>query len=121
MNLKFWQKNREGGAPPGPAEVKLPGPKGMPEVVGRYLVVRLGQDPDWVWNLKSVSLPHPEQKEFFDVRIFDERHVVMKNLIVKNYAWLDSHPELILFEGWYNKKTMKAEVRAKEAPLPRAA
>lgn len=121
MQFKFWQKNRETGAAPVPGAVKLPGPKGIPEQVGRYLVIRLGKDPDWVWNLKSLSRPHPEKSELFDVRIFDERHVATKNVILKNYTSLDAHPELILFEGWYNKKTMKAEVRGKEAPLPRAA
>ncbi|MDF1593785.1 MAG: hypothetical protein P1P89_19940 [Desulfobacterales bacterium] len=120
MHLKFWQK-KEGEASSRPGEVKLPGPKGMPEQVGRYLVVRLGQDPDWVWNLRSVSCPHLEKKEFFDVRIFDENHAIMKNVTVKNYNSLEGHPELILYEGWYNKKTMKAEVKTKEAPLPRAA
>jgi len=121
MNLKFWQKKSEGGVSSNPGEVKLPGPKSMPEVVGRYLVVRLGKEPDWVWNLKSVSRPHPEEKNVFDVRIFDESQAGSKSVTVKNYHSLEEHPELILFEGWYDKKTMKAEVKAKEIPLPRAA
>ena len=121
MHLKFWQRNRESGAAAMPGGVKLPGPKGMPEPVGRYLVVRLDQDPDWVWNLKSVSRPHPEKSELFDVRIYDERYVALENVVIKNYTSLDARPELILFEGWYDKKTMKAEVQAMARPLPRAA
>jgi hypothetical protein len=116
MNWKFWEKESIKSG-----EVKLPGPKSIPEVVGRYLVVRLGKDPDWVWNLKSVSRPRPEGKTVFDVRVFNEAETAAKGIAVKNYASLDEHPEFIRFEGWYDHKTMKAEIQTKEKPLTRAA
>jgi len=29
---------------------------------------------------------------------------------VKDYTSLDAHPELILYEGWFDKKFMKVQV-----------
>ena len=39
----FW-KHREAKE----GEVKLPGPKDIPELAGRYMVVEDKKDPDWV-------------------------------------------------------------------------
>ena len=49
MNWKFWEKKGEG------TQVKkLPRPKELPSSVGRFLMVNLKQDPDWVWSLRCV-------------------------------------------------------------------
>jgi hypothetical protein len=41
---------------------------------------------------------------------------------VKDYTSLDGHPELILYEGWFDKKSMKVQIEEKKIPpLPRAA
>lgn len=117
MSLKFWQKKDESEA----AVQKLPAPKRIPELVGRFLVVRLQKDPDWVWNLNVVERPRPDSKSLADVRVYDPAQAGAKNLSVKNYASLDATPELILFEGWYDKKAMKVEVVGREAPVPHAA
>jgi hypothetical protein len=34
--------------------VRLPGPKEIPELVGRYMVLEDKKNPDWVWHLKGV-------------------------------------------------------------------
>jgi len=120
MSWKFWEKKQEGTAPGGPHEVKLPGPKRINESVGRFLVVRLQADPDWVWSLKEVERQHPETKTVFDVRVYDERETALKNVTVQNFNTLDAYPDLILYEGWFDKKTLKAQVEEKKAP-PRAA
>jgi hypothetical protein len=120
MSWKFWQKKSEEG-PSESKVVKLPGPKRIPEPVGRYLVVKLGKDPDWVWHLDSVSRQRLEDKHAFDIRVFDSNQTESKRVIVKDYNSLDAHPELILFEGWYDKKSMKVEILAKELPTSRAA
>ena len=120
MSWKFWQKESEEGSSE-PKVVKLPGPKRIPEPVGRYLVVKLGKDPDWVWHLESVARQRPEGKHAFDIRVFDSSLAESKNVVVKNFNSLDAHPELILFEGWYDKKSMQAQIAAKEPPTSRAA
>ncbi|MFW6147458.1 MAG: hypothetical protein ACOC6B_03595 [Thermodesulfobacteriota bacterium] len=99
---------------------KLPRPKDIPEPVGRCLVVDLGKDPDWVWQLKSVVRAQAE-KNCYDVRIFDESQVGLKGIRVKDYTTFDQHPELILFEGWYDKRSNKAKMQEPQLPTPKAA
>ena len=97
----FWKShgNEEKGIPP----------KAIPDAVGRFLVVRLKQDPDWVWNLKVVMRPRTGDKDVFDVRVFDERQLGGK-VRVTHFASLDPHPDLVLYEGWFNKKTAEAKL-----------
>ena len=38
----------------------------------------------------------------------------MKNVTVKDYNSLDEHPDLILYEGWFDKKSMKVQIKEKE-------
>lgn len=121
MNWKFWQKQSEETGPAGAAPVKLSGPKAMPDPVGRYLVVHLKKDPDWVWKLECVVRPRAEGKNVNDIRVFDANQVYAKNVHVKNYLSLDGHPDLILYEGWYDKKTMKVEIAPKGETKLRAA
>ncbi|RJR48558.1 MAG: hypothetical protein C4576_08010 [Desulfobacteraceae bacterium] len=106
MSWKFWTKGASGA---GEAR-KLPGPQGMPNQVGRDLVVNKGENPDWVWGLKCVTSRNGGEDDRYFFRIFDEEDASKSGIAVRNYATLDQSPELILFEGWYSKKTNKAEV-----------
>lgn len=106
----FWSKKSTGG------EAKGIPPKSIPEPVGRYLVVHLGQNPDWVWNLKAV-LQGRADKDAFDVRVFDPSQAASRKVQVKDYHSLDDHPEIILYEGNFNKKTFDVKI----APRPKAA
>jgi hypothetical protein len=115
MSWKFWEKKGDG------SQKKLPGPKDIPYPVGRHLVVDKGQDPDWVWALQGVVLPKEGEKNVFYVRVFSANDASMKKISVKNYHSLDEHPELILFQGWFDKKTMDVEVEAPSQSRPRAA
>jgi len=114
MNWKFWERKTDAGKPSGAKVQKLSKPKNIPEPVGRYLVVKLGKNPDWVWNLKGAVRPRPEGKDRYDVRIFDLAKVAQKSVTVKDYTSLDEHPELILYEGWFDKKTLKVEIEDKQ-------
>jgi hypothetical protein len=102
-----FKKNSEGAV----GREKLPGPKYMPDDVGRTLVVDHKQDPNWVWSLKAVLKPGPE-KDVFLVRVFDERTVSQLGMQVRDYHSLNEHSELILFGGWFNKKTHAAEIQS---------
>jgi len=109
--MMFWKKrpaNEER-----PKAEKLPRPKDIPELAGRYLVVEMGKDPDWVWKLKGAVRQRSKSKteDSFDVRVFDEAQAAAKKVTVKDYTSLDEHPDLILYEGWFDKKSMKAELK----------
>ena len=68
----------------------------------------------WV-KYMSVERAHADDQDVFDVRIFDENIALRANYRVTDYESLDAHPDLIMFEGWYNKKTKKADVKYKKA------
>jgi len=98
---------------PLPEPEKPPGPQDIPELVGRHLVVQKKKDPDWVWRLKAVVRKSPKGRKAFDVRVFDAA-AVSKKVKVKDYTSLDEHPDLILFEGWFDKESMTAELEEKK-------
>ena len=105
----FWGKKDNGAN-----TEKLPSPKEIAEPVGRYLIVTMKQNPDWVWNLRSALRPKPEDKNSFDFRVFDGKKTASQNIIVKNFNTLAEHPDLILFEGSFNKKTFEVRLMGKE-------
>jgi len=51
----LWNKWFNKTSPKTPRKPKLKPPSDLPQQVGRYLVVNLGQGPDWVWELKAVG------------------------------------------------------------------
>lgn len=99
MNWKFWKKS--GTAP-------LAKPKDLSSDLGKYLVVNLEYDPDWVWQLKVVmDLPKEGMSDF---RIFDPAMAAMQGITVKDYPSLDEHKNLVLFDGWYKKESREMHV-----------
>ena len=95
----FWRRKEttEG-------EVKLPGPKGIPAIVGRHMVVEEKKDPNWVWNLKGVVRPAGGKKAFY-CRIFDGAQAAKAGVKVKDWTSLDDRPDLILWEGYCDHET----------------
>jgi len=60
----------------------------------------------------SVMRPQNGGDEVVDVRIFDKWYVNEKGVAVTDYSSLDGHPDLVLLQGWFNKKTKKGEIKA---------
>lgn len=110
MNWRFWKKEAEGEVSVATKPEKLSGAKEIPSAVGRYLVVNLGKDPDWVWNLKAFLRVRTGGKSSFDVRVFDKAQATSKRVALKDYNSLDGHPELVLYEGWFDKKSNLVEL-----------
>lgn len=108
MNWKFWQKKDSIVK-----AKKLPKPKELPQNVGRYMVVKMGLDPDYVWHLKSVSRPKENSRTTFDIRIFDEDKTQNANITIKDFNSLDERPHFILFEGWYDTVTLEVGIEHK--------
>jgi len=84
--------------------------------VGRHLVVEQKQNPDWARKLKAVVRPRPEYKDAFDFRVFDEAQAAAREVTIKDYDSLDEHPDLIVYEGWFDKKAMKVQMEEKKPP-----
>jgi len=97
MNWMFWKSDGQ--------TKRLPGPKYMPSPVGSYLVTKEGMNGDLVWNLKAVILPRSDEKNVIDVRVYDSNKTGINGVKVIDYHSLDDHPDLVIFDGWYNEKT----------------
>ena len=108
----FWKKK---AATSEPKVNQLKGPKDIPDIVGGHLVTDFNQNPDWVWKLKAVKRRRQESKDAFDVRVFDDVEAAAKKVKVVNYDTLDEHPELILYEGWFDKETTQLQLEEKKA------
>jgi len=111
----FWKRKAKTAEPSKPKVEKLPGPKGMSQLLVTYLMTEKKQNPEWLWTLKTVVRPRSESKDAFDVRVFNEAQAAEKKVKVKDYTSLDEHPGLILYEGWFNKRTGQAQVEEKKA------
>jgi hypothetical protein len=105
MNWKFWQKEKQTDEFSGTKEIKLAKPKELPDRVGRYLVTQLKEEPDWVWSLRAALRPKADEKDAFEIRIFNPEDAVRKGVAITNFNALDAHPDMILFTGWYKKNT----------------
>jgi hypothetical protein len=99
MFFKFWEyeKNKTG-------EKSLPRPDEIPQSIGIYLAVKENKDPKWVWKLKGVVRP-TEKKSAFYCRLFDEAKAAKAGVNVKDWHSLDEHIDLIIWEGYFDKKT----------------
>ena len=106
----FWKREitKEG-------ELQLPKPKGIPQSVGIQMVVEEKKDPDWVWNLKAVVRPTEKKKAFY-CRVFNEAQVAQAGVQIKDWTSLDNHPDLILWEGYFDKETNTAYREKFEKP-----
>jgi hypothetical protein len=110
MSWKFWKKETPPESSAGTKEVKLGRPKELPDRVGMYLVTQLKEDPDWVWSLKVAMRPKADEKQVFEIRIFDPADAARQGAIIENFNSLDAHPDMILFFGLFNKNTSSVQV-----------
>ena len=101
----FWKRNKKG-------------PANLSGFLSRLIAKegeRMPLNTDHWVKYKSVEREHGDDQDVFDVRIFDEGMAENANFKVTDYESLDGRPDLIMFEGWYNKKTKKADVKFKKA------
>jgi len=115
MDWKFWRKKQSAPDGSNAPKIKMYGPKELPEVIGIYLVTHEKSDPDWTWSLKCLLRRHLDKKSSYDFRIFNPVQSVIETIYIKDYTSLDNHPELILFQGSFDKKTYKVELKKKDS------
>jgi hypothetical protein len=111
----FWKEKPATEEPSKPKAEKLPGPRSIEELVGRHVVVDLKKDPDWVWQLRNVVRRRAGGKHRFDFRVFDEAQAAQKKVKVKDWTTFDQYPELILYQGWFDKVSMEVHFEEKKA------
>jgi len=110
MSWKFWKKNDNEKAFSHAKKQGFEKPRELPEEVGRHLVVQQGADPDWVWSLKCLRSPKENSSSQFNIRIFSPETMAQHNVKVTNYASLEEHMDLVIFVGWYDKKTQNVQI-----------
>jgi hypothetical protein len=110
MGWKFWQTKDTESSVAVKGGKKLSRPKELPYEVGRHLVVVNGYSPDWVWQLKSALKPRDTAESIFDFRIFSPESAAESNVSVRDYNALGRYPELIIFEGWFDRETGKVQI-----------
>ncbi|MBI9086844.1 MAG: hypothetical protein JEZ11_24830 [Desulfobacterales bacterium] len=108
MNWKFWKK--AGPEIGGGGAVKLPGPKDLPQQVGRFIVVSQKEDPDWVWTLKCVTKPQEGKKNIKDIRVYSPSKATEAGVSVRNFHSLDDFSNLVLYEGHFDKESTNAHL-----------
>ena len=110
----FGEKKSVIEKPPQPKVEKLPGPKPMPGLVEKHLIAEYKMDPDLVKILKAVVRRSPKAEKAFGCRIFDESEAEASEVQIKDYTSLDGHPELILYEGWFDEGSKHVELEEKK-------
>jgi len=92
---------------------KLPGPKFLPDILNDYLVKQMAKETNWVRGLSMVIRPKSGGGKGFDVRIFAQYEASTSGAKIKDYTTLDQYPQLVLFEGWFDKEAKKVELEEK--------
>lgn len=95
---------------------KLSGPRPIPGLVGKYLTTEYKVDEDLVRLLMSVVRKRPQAVGAFDCRIFDQSDAGARKIKVQDYTTLDAHPELVLYEGWFDENSKRVELKEKRSP-----
>ncbi len=107
----FWKKKAGTSKP---KDKELPGPKFVPDIIGGRLVTDFHKDPDRVWKLKAVKRRRGESKSAWDIRVYDDVDAATNGVKVENWPSLDDHPELILYEGWYDTELRDAHLEERK-------
>lgn len=95
---------------PGANQEKLSGPKEILQPIGQTLVISHKMEPDWVWNLKTVTRSYTDNSNLIEFRVYESSEVSVHGVSVKDFHSLDAHPELVLYNGWLNKKTKEMDL-----------
>jgi hypothetical protein len=49
-----------------------------------------------------------------NIRVFDNSEAIVKKVQVKDYASLDEHPDLTLYEGWFDERSKQVKLEEKK-------
>ena len=74
----------------------------------------------WV-RFMAVVRQHEDNQDVYDVRIFDQWCTDQKGIKVVDYASLDFHPDLVVFEGWLDRKTEDGSIQLNKREMEKVA
>ena len=94
-------------------EGKLPGPSQIPGLVQNYLVTERKMSPDLVKLLRALESKGTTGGTV-NIRVFDESEAIAKKVKVKDYTSLEEHPDLILYEGWFEEAAKQVKLEEKK-------
>ncbi len=97
-----------------PKVESLPGPRQIPGVVEKYLIAEYKIDADIARILRSVIRRRQQAERAFDCRIFDQSEAEANEVKINDYNTLNQHPDLILYEGWFDEDSKKVELAEKK-------
>jgi len=96
------------------------GPKDIPSLVYAYLVTTLEVPPEDLTRLRSVQkMSFWDDKLVTFIRIYDPL-TSEEARQVKDFSSLDQHPELVLYEGYWEKESDRVYLERKTAPKPQS-
>jgi hypothetical protein len=101
----FWKKK---SSEEGPVEK---GPQNVPAIVQQNLINEKKVDPDFAPLLKAVTRKHAEAGYY--IRLYDESDAAAKKIVVQNYTSLDTHPDLVIYEGTWDEGAKKVQLDEK--------
>jgi hypothetical protein len=104
----FWHKKSTA------VEEKLRRPQVIPGLVQRQLATQWKINSDLAQLLKAVVRKSDTHEKANDIRIFYENETLAKKVQVNDYTTLDEHPDLILYEGWFNEASKQVELQEKK-------
>ena len=110
----FWKKKTKTEEPSKPKMKKLPAPSSIESILATKLIVDLKQDADQIWKLHSVVCQRSGGGQRFDFRVFDADRVTATRVQVKDYTSLDDYPELIVYQGWFDKESGEVHFEEKK-------
>lgn len=102
----FWKLKKE--------QENLQKPQAIPSLVQKHLVTERKLSFDLVALLKAVIRNRIPGEIEFDIRIFDESEALAQKVQVISYSTLDEHPDLTLYEGWFNEVSLQVELQEKK-------
>lgn len=112
----FGKKKQEGEAAPKEKVEKLPKPKEITGLVAKCLTEQKKIEADIVPVFKMVIRKSEKGKKAFACWIYDDSEAQGMKVQVKDCTTLDEHPDLILYQGWYDEETKKVELEEKRRP-----
>lgn len=80
-------------------------PGALPKSVFNAIIRDLGHNPKWTRRLSLVAQRWEDDSAIRLIRVFDETIAAETGVDVIDYKSLDSHPELVIFEGWFDKNS----------------
>ncbi len=107
----FWRKSPANDEE---KKEKLAGPRDIPGPVQNYLVAEKKLDPDLVKLLRAVIRKSEIGEAPLSIRVFDNSEATAKKVQVKDFTFLDEHPDLMLYEGWFDEGSKQVKLEEKK-------